>query len=109
MEVESIIFDSKVRKISAFGKLEDCSIKRFAEELVQERDISGFQEKVDKVNEEIEAGLTNVERMIEELKKKKVAQSQIQSKVKAAERLQKLEKEFADRRAEEIARHQCEE
>ena len=50
MEVESIIFDSKVRQISAFGKLEDCSIKGFADELVQDRAISGFQEKVDKVN-----------------------------------------------------------
>ena len=73
-----------------------------SEELSGDSKIFMFQEKVNRVNDEIEAGLSNLERMIEDLKKKKVMESQVQFKQKAQERVQKLEREFAERRAAEM-------
>jgi hypothetical protein len=71
-----------------------------SEELVSDKCFIVFQEKVNKVNGEIEAGLFNLEKMIAELKRKKVEESQIQSKIKAAERVRLLEREFQERREE---------
>ena len=44
------------------------------------------------MNNDIEAGLSNLENMIEELKKKRVENSQVQFKIKAQERVKNLEK-----------------
>ena len=65
-EVESIIFDSKVSKRSRPEGLDDKYVKQFSvsEELVSDKKLQNFQEKVDKVNQEIELGLSNLEKMI---------------------------------------------
>ena len=63
-----------------------------SEELPSDKKLLTFQHKVNQVNNEIEAGLSNLERMIDQLKKKRVENSQVQFKIKAQERVKNLEK-----------------
>lgn len=82
--------------------LDDKNVRQFSvsQELPSDKKLMTFQNKVNQVNNEIEAGLSNLEKMIEQLKKKRVENSQVQFKIKAQERVKNLEKEFAERRAE---------
>ena len=63
-----------------------------SEELPSDKKLLTFQNKVNRVNSEIEAGLSNLERMIDQLKKKRVENSQVQFNIKAQERVKNLEK-----------------